>query len=136
VEKEFPQESNNLYSIYQQNVHKFFNELRKSIFTYRQSMTNLQLECIKSCEIILNPSLAFNQNFANKSTVITPATPLKITSPVQQTKIEEKAKAANEYTIQNQTPSELPPLQSSSIISSEEIQPSKPTTKKDPPKSL
>jgi len=125
VEKEFPQESNNLYSIYQQNVHKFFNELRKSIFPYRQSMTNLQLECIKSCEIILNPALAFNQNFANKPTVITPTPPLKMTSSVQQTKIEEKAKAANEYTIQNQTPSELPPLQSSSIISSEEIQPSK-----------
>jgi len=125
VEKEIPQESNNLYSIYQQNVHKFFNELRKSIFSYRQSMTNLQLECIKSCEIILNPALAFNQNFANKSTVITPTTPLKMTSLVQQTKIEEKAKAANEYTIQNQTPSQIPQLQSSSIISGEEILPSK-----------
>ena len=125
MEKEIPQESNNLYSIYQQNVHKFFNELRKSIFSYRQSMTNLQLECIKSCEIILNPALAFNQNFANKSTVITPTTPLKMTSPVRQTKIEEKAKAANEYTIQNQTPSGIPQLQSSSIISGEEIRPSK-----------
>jgi len=124
VEKEIPHESNNLYSIYQQNVHKFFNELSKSIFSYRQSMTNLQLECIRSCEIILNPVFALNQNFANKSTVITPTT-LKMTSPVQQTKIEEKSKAANEHTIQKQTPSELPPLQSSFIISGVEMRPSK-----------
>jgi len=121
VEKEIPHESNNLYSIYQQNVHKFFNELSKSIFSYRQSMTNLQLECIRSCEIILNPVFALNQNFANKSTIITPTT-LKMTSPVQQTKIEEKA---NEHTIQKQTPSELPPLQSSFIISAVEMRPSK-----------
>ena len=121
MEKEIPHESNNLYSIYQQNVHKFFNELRKSIFSYRQSMTNLQLECIRSCETILNPVFALNQNFANKSTVITPTT-LKMTSPVQQTKIEEKT---NEHTIQKQTPSELPPLQSSFIISGVEMRPSK-----------
>jgi len=129
VEEEIPQESNNLDSIYQQNVHKFFNELRKSISQYQQSMTNLQLECIEFCEIILNPALAINQNFANKSTVITPTTPFKTTLPVQQTKIEEKAKAAKEDTIQNQTPSEPPTLQSSSIISNEEIRPSKPTSK-------
>ena len=130
MEQEIPQESNDLYSIYQQNVHKFFNEFCKSITQYQQSMTNLQLECIKSCGIILNPALAFNQNFENKSTVITPTTSIKMTSSVQPTKIEEKAKASNEYTIQNQTPYELPPLQSSSIISSEEIRPSKPTSKK------
>jgi len=105
VEKEIPQESNNLYSIYQQNVHKFFNELRKSISQYRQSMTNLQLECIKSCGIILNPALPFNQKFANKSTVLALTPPLKMIPPAQQTKIEEKAKAANEYTIQKQIPS-------------------------------
>ena len=124
MEKEIPHESYNLYSIYQQNVHKFFNELRKSIFSYRQSMTNLQLECIRSCEIIINLAFAFNQNFANKSTVNTPTT-LKMTSPVQQTKIEAKAKVANEHTIQNKIPSELPPLQSSFIISAVEIRPSK-----------
>jgi len=130
VEKEIPQESNDLYSIYQQNVHNFFNELRKSVFKYRQSMTNLQLECIKSCGIILNPALPFNQKFANKSTVLAPAPPLKMIPPAQQTKIVEKTKAANEYTIQKQTPSELPPLQSSSIISSEEMGPSKPASEK------
>ena len=127
MEKVFPQESNNLYSIYQQNVHKFFHELGKSIFQYQESMTNFQLECIKSCGLMFNPTLALNQNFANKSTVISP---LKITSPVQQSKIKEEAKVTNEYTIQNQTPSELPSLHSSSIISSKEIRPSKPTSKK------
>ncbi len=130
MEKEIPQESNDLYSISQQNFHKFFNQFNKSISQYQQSMTNLQLECIKSCGIILNSTLPFNQKFVNKSTVITPTIPLKMTPPVQQTKIEEKVMAANEHTVQNQTDSNLPPPQASSIISSEEIRPSKPTSMK------
>ena len=127
MEKEIPQEFNDLYSICQQNVHEFFNEFVKSISQYQQSMTNLQLECIKFCGIMLNPALAFNQNFENKPAVIITA---KMTSPVQETKIEEKAIAANQHIIQNQTPSELPSLKFSSIISSQEIRPSKPTSKK------
>ena len=131
MEKEIPQESNDLYSISQQNFHKFFNEFNKSISQYQQSMTNLQLECIKSCGIILDSALPFNQKFVNKSTVITPTIPLKITPTVQQTKIEEKVMAANEHTVQNQTISKLhPPPQASSIISSEEIRPSKPASMK------
>jgi len=131
VEKEIPQVSNDLYSISQQNIHKFFNEFNKSISQYQQSMTNLQLECIKSCGIILDSALPFNQKFVNKSTVITPTIPLKITPTVQQTKIEEKVMAANEHTVQNQTISKLhPPPQASSIISSEEIRPSKPASMK------
>ena len=128
MEKEIPQESNDLYFIYQQNIHKFFNELNKSFLQYQQSMTNFQLEYIKSCGIMLDSALPFNQKFANKSTVI-PSTTLKMTSPIQQTKIE-KVVTANECTIQNQTTSKLPPLQSSSIISSKELRPSKPVSKK------
>ena len=122
MDKEIPQESNDQYSTYQQNVYRFFNEFCKSISQYQQSMTNLQLEWIKSCGIMVNPALASNQNFENKSTIITPP---KMTSPVQQTKIEEKIMIANKHIIQNQPPYEPPPLQSSSIISSEEIRPSK-----------
>ncbi len=124
MEKEIPPESNDLYSIYQQNVHEFFNEFFESISQYQESMTNLQLEYIKSCGIMLYPAFAFNQNFENETT------PLKMTSPVQQTKIEEKPMAENQHTIQNQTPSELPSLKFPSIVSSEEIGPSEPTSKK------
>lgn len=130
MEKEIPQESDDLYSISQQNIHKFFNEFNKSISQYQQFMASLQLECIKSCGTILDSSLSFNQKFVNKPTVIPPTIPLKMTPPVQQTKIEEKAIAANEHTVQNQTISKLPPSQASSIISSEEIQPPKPALKK------
>ena len=129
MEKQVPHKSNDMYSIYQLNIHKFFNELHKSISQYQQSMTSLQLECIKSCEIMLDSVLPFNQKFANKSTVITPTT-LKMIPPVQKTKIQEKAVTANEYTIQNQTTSKLPPLQSSSTISGQEMRPSKPASKK------
>jgi len=130
VEKEIPQESNDLYSISQQNIHKFFNEFNKSISQYQQFMANLQLECIKSCGTILDSASSFNQKFVNKSTVIPLTIPLKMTPPVQQTKIEENVIATNEHTVQNQTISKLPPPQASSIISSEEIRPSKPASKK------
>ena len=119
MEKEIPQESNDLYSIYQQNVHKFFNEFYKSMAQYQQSMTNLQLEWFKSCGTMLNPAIAFNQNF-EKSTKTTPP---KMASPAQQTKIEEAV--ASYHTIENQTPSDLPLLKFSSIVSSKEIRPSK-----------
>jgi len=130
VEKEIPQESNDLYSISQQNIYNFFNEFNKSIYQYQQFMTNFQLECIKSCGTIWDSALSFNQKFVNKSTVIPPTIPLKITPPVQQTKIEENVVTANEHTVQNQTISKFPPPRASSITSSEEIRPSKPTSKK------
>ena len=120
VEKEIPQESNDLYSIYQQNVHKFFNEFYKSISQYQQYMTNLQLEWFKSCGMMLNPTLAFSENFENTSLVTTSP---EMNSATQQTKIEKDI--AYNHTIENKTPSKLPPLKFSSIISSEEIRPSK-----------
>ena len=122
MEKEIPQESNDLYSIYQHNIHKFFNELSKSISQYQQSMTNLQLECIKSCGIILNSALPFSQKLANNSTMITSVTPPKVMLPTQ-TKIEEKSNNANEYTIQTQIYSKPTTPQSSSISSKEMLHP-------------
>ena len=125
--KEIPQESNNLYDTYQQNVNKFFDELRKSIFQYQQSILNLQLECIKSCGIILDSALPCSQKFEDNSNVITHDTPPKI-MPSAQTKVEEgQGKVTNEYTIQ--TPSESS-LQSASITSSQEMLPPKPIPKK------
>ena len=127
MEKEIPQESNDLYSTYQQNVHEFFNEFFKSFSQYQQSMTNLQLEWIKSCGMMLNPALAFNQNFENKPTKITPITPPEMESTAQKTKIEKDL--ASNHTIENKT-TKLPPIKFSSIISSKEIRPSKPHPKK------
>lgn len=122
MEKEIPQESNNLYDIYQQNVHKFFDELRKSIFQYQQSISNLQLECIKSCGIILDSSFPFSQKFEDNTNIITYDTKRM---PPAQTKVEEQRKVTK-YTIQTQTPSESPTPQSASITSSQEMLPPKP----------
>jgi hypothetical protein len=130
VEKEIPQESNNLYDIYQQNVHKFFDELRKSIFQYQQSISNLQLECIKSCGIILDSALLFSQKFEDNSNIITYDTPPMRLSPTQTKVEEEQGKVTKEYTIQTQTLSESPTLQSASITSSQEMLPPKPIPKK------
>lgn len=126
MEKEIPQESNNLYDIYQQNVHKFFDELRKSIFQYQQSISNLQLECTKSCGIILDSALSFSQKFEDNSNTITYDTPPKKMPPPQTKAEEEQGKVTNEYTIQTQTHSESSTLQSASITASQEMLPPKP----------
>jgi hypothetical protein len=69
---------------------------------------------------MLNPTLAFSENFENTSLVTTSP---EMKSATQQTKIEKDI--ASNHTIENKTPSKLPPLKFSSIISSEEIRPSK-----------
>lgn len=130
MEKEIPQESNDVYDIYQQNVYKFFNEFCKSIFQYQQSILNLQLECMKSCGIILDSALPFSQKFEDDSNIITYDTPPK-RMPLAQTKVEEEqGKVTNEFTIQTQIPSGSPTLQSASITSSQEMLPPKPIPKK------
>jgi len=129
VEKEIPQESNNLYDVYQQNVDKFFNELRKSIFQYQQSISNLQLECIKSCGIMLDFALPFSQKFENDSNAVPDDAHKRM--PLVQTKVEEvQEKATSEHIIQNQTPSEPPTLQPAAITPSQVMLPPKPIPKK------
>lgn len=120
MEKEIPPGPINLYLIYQQNVHKFFDECYRSIYEYQQFMVDFQAQWLQSFEIILNPASALSPNFNEKSAKITPARPLKISAPAPQRKIEEIENSTTE-TIQSKTPSEILAIQSSSKVSGQEI---------------
>ena len=59
-------QSNNAYSLYKQNVQKYFENISKITPQYFQSLTSLQEECVKTCEKAITSSVSMQQEFAIK----------------------------------------------------------------------
>ena len=57
----------NVYSMYKQNVQKYFENISKITPQYFQSVTQLQDECMKTCEKTINASVSVQQEFAKKT---------------------------------------------------------------------
>ena len=64
-------QSSNVYSIYKQNVQKYFENISKITPQYIQSVTQLQDECTKTYEKTINASVSVQQEFAKKTGLIT-----------------------------------------------------------------
>ena len=64
-------QSNNVYSMYKQNVQKYFENISKITPQYFQDMTQLQEECMKTCEKTINASVSVQQEFAKKAGITT-----------------------------------------------------------------
>jgi TRAP-type mannitol/chloroaromatic compound transport system substrate-binding protein len=60
-------QSSDVYSMYKQNVQKYFENISKITPQYFQSITHLQEECMKACEKTINASVAMSQEIAKKS---------------------------------------------------------------------
>ncbi len=60
-----------VYSSYQQNVQKYFENISKITPQYFQSITHLQEECMKECEKTINASGFVQQEFAKKTGIST-----------------------------------------------------------------
>ena len=86
-----------LFSVYQQNVDKFFNGIRTSVPQYHQAITNVQQEFIQAYENIADSTLTLQKEFAKKAGIATniPEATIKV---IQDT-TEEVVKATS---IQNQ----------------------------------
>lgn len=56
-----------LFSVYQQNVDKFFNGIRTSVPQYHQAITNVQQEFIQAYENIADSTLTLQKEFAKKA---------------------------------------------------------------------
>jgi hypothetical protein len=63
--------ASDVYSLYTQNVQKYFENISKLTPQYFQSATELQNECIKTCEKTINASVSMQQEFAKKSGIST-----------------------------------------------------------------
>ena len=63
--------SSDVYSMYKQNVQKYFENISKITPEYIQTITKLQEECMKTCEKTINASIATQQEFAKKTGIST-----------------------------------------------------------------
>jgi len=64
-------QSNDAYATYKQNVQKYFENISKITPQYFQAMTDLQKECMKTCEKIIDASISVQQEFAKKTGIST-----------------------------------------------------------------
>ena len=64
-------QSNNVYSMYKQNVQKYFENISKITPQYFQAITQLQEEGMKTCEKTINATVSVQQEFAKKAGITT-----------------------------------------------------------------
>ena len=64
-------QSSNVYTVYKQNVQKYFENISKITPQYFQSITELQDACVKACEKTINASVSMQQEFAKKTGITT-----------------------------------------------------------------
>ncbi len=62
-------QSSDVYSMYKQNIQKYFENISKITPRYFQAITDLQNECLKTCEKTINASISTQQEFANKADI-------------------------------------------------------------------
>lgn len=89
--------SKDLFSVYHQNLDKFFNGIRTSVPQYHQAITNVQQEYLQAFENVADSTLTLQKEFAKKAGIASniPEASIK----VMQDTAEEITKAAS---IQNQ----------------------------------
>ena len=56
-----------LFSVYQQNVDKFFSGIRQSVPQYHQAITNVQQEFIQAYENIADSTITLQKEYAKKA---------------------------------------------------------------------
>ena len=86
-----------IFSVYQQNVDKFFNGIRTSVPQYHQAITNVQQEFIQAYENIADSTVTLQKEYAKKAGIA--ANIPEATIKVIQDTTEEVVKATS---IQNQ----------------------------------
>jgi hypothetical protein len=90
-------QSGNVYSMYKQNVQKYFENVTKNVPQYFQSMIHLQEECVKACEKTIDASISMQQEFAKKNGVST-----EIPDAMKTTFVDINKQVVQANTVQNQ----------------------------------
>jgi len=86
-----------VYSMYKQNVQKYFENISKLTPQYFQSITHLQEECMKACEKTINASVSMNQEIAKKTGLNT-----EIPSTAKTAFVDTNKQLVQASTVQNQ----------------------------------
>lgn len=64
-------QTSDAFAMYKQNVQKYFENISKLTPQYFQSATELQNECMKTCQKTINATVSMQQEFAKKSGINT-----------------------------------------------------------------
>ena len=69
-----------IYGVYQQNVDKFFDGVKRQVPSYHQSVTNVQQEYVQAFENVVNSSITLQRELARKAGITTnvPEAALKV----------------------------------------------------------
>ncbi len=86
-----------VYSMYKQNVQKYFESISKITPQYFQAITHLQEECLKATEKTINASVSVHQEFARKTGIST-----DIPSSAKTAIIDTNKQIVQATTVQNQ----------------------------------
>ena len=72
--------SKDVFSVYQENVDKLFNGIKKSVPQYHQSITNVQQEYLQAYENIVDSTITLQKEYVQKAgvTANVPEATLKI----------------------------------------------------------
>ena len=86
-----------VYSMYKQNVQKYFENISKITPQYFQAITHLQEECLKATEKTINACVSVHQEFARKTGIST-----DIPSAAKTAIIDTNKQIVQASTVQNQ----------------------------------
>jgi hypothetical protein len=86
-----------VYSMYKQNVQKYFENISKITPQYFQAITHLQEEYLKACEKTINATVSVQQEFARKTGIST-----EIPSAATNAIIDANKQIVQESIVQNQ----------------------------------
>ena len=64
-------QTSDAFGMYKQNIQKYFENVSKLTPQYFQSATELQNECMKTCQKTINAAVSIQQEFAKKSGINT-----------------------------------------------------------------
>ena len=64
-------QTSDAFEMYKQNIQKYFENVSKLTPQYFQSATELQNECMKTCQKTINAAVSIQQEFAKKSGINT-----------------------------------------------------------------
>jgi len=90
-------QSSDVYSMYKQNVQKYFENISKTTPQYFQAITHLQEESFKACEKTINASVTMAQEFAKKTGITT-----EIPSAAKTAIVDTNKQIVQASTVQNQ----------------------------------
>ncbi len=73
-------QAKDIFAVYQQNIDRYLDAVKRSVPKYHQSITNAQQECVGAYENIINSTITLQREYARRAGITTsvPEATLKV----------------------------------------------------------